>query len=66
MSLTGRTSPGEISQSSPPAHEYFVGTAVASGTHAATSSTYYASPPSNNSPYMKNNLYSVFPRREFL
>ena len=58
MSLTGRASPSEINLSSPShPHEYSVGTAVASGTHAATNS-YYAVPP-NDSSYGPNNLYAV-------
>jgi hypothetical protein len=59
LSLTGRSSPGNVSLSSPP-QDYPVGTAVASGTDAAsfTRSPYQTSPP--NDTYI-NPLYSVSP-----
>ena len=49
MSLTGRSSPGEVNLSSPRQHNYSnnVGTAVASGTNAASVThrpSYYPSP----------------------
>src|SRR5271167_3334898 len=55
LSLTGRSSPGDVSLSSPP-RDYPVGTAVASGTDAAsfTRSPYQASP--SNDSYI-NPLY---------
>jgi hypothetical protein len=50
MSLTGRSSPSEVSITSPPQRDY-VGTAVASGTNAG--SGYYQSPA---------NIYNITPQ----
>jgi hypothetical protein len=66
MSLTGRSSPGEVNLSSPRQHNYSnnVGTAVASGTNAASinqRSSYFTS---SNDSLMNPALYSVFPEKK--
>jgi hypothetical protein len=64
MSLTGRTSPSEVSSTSPSRQDYHVGTTIASGTNAAAGfhgsrGSYYTAPPEDT--YRDTPLYSVLP-----